>query len=318
VANTDTTVNSPVAAIDLGSNTTLVLVLDASGEVLLERSRVTRLGRGVFENGRLDPTAAEHTRTAVEEFAAAARALGAEPIVAVGTEALRRAADGVEFLESLVGGGMVDRVRLLSGEDEARYAVASHVGNVGETPFTVIDVGGGSTEVIQTSGTDSTQVIHSVSLPLGSVRLTESCVRRDPPDRADFERLAAAIDPALRELAPFALAPAAAGSVIAVAGTATTLAALDLELERWDAGRVEGHELRMADLESWLARLSELPLVERRALPGMEPGRADVMVAGLAVLRAVCAELGAAGLRVSSRGVRHGVARELLAAVGAV
>jgi len=315
MTNTDTTVNSPVAAIDLGSNTALVLVLDASGEVLLERSRVTRLGRGVFENGRLDPTAAEHTRIAVEEFAEAARALGAESIVAVGTEALRRASDGAAFLEALVESGTIDRARLLSGEDEARYAVASHVGKI---PLTVIDVGGGSTEVIQLSDTANPQAIHSVSLPLGSVRLTESCVRLDPPDRADFERLVAAIDPALRGLAPFALAPGAAGRVIAVAGTATTLAALDLELEHWDAGRVEGYELGMADLDSWLARLSALPLAERRALPGMEPGRADVIVAGLAVLRAVLAELGAAGLRVSSRGVRHGVARELLAAAGAV
>lgn len=308
--------DAPVAVIDVGSNTVLVLVLGPPGVVLHENSRITRLGKGVFRTGRLDPESVERTRAAIEEFAREARRLGSRPLVAVGTEALRRAADAGGFVDDLRRSGIVDEVRLLSGEEEAAFAIEASRRALGAEAagLVVVDVGGGSTEVAWTGRSGA---VRGVSLPLGSVRLTEAHVTHHPIPPAELE--------ALREAARAETAPLAdesdlraAERVVAVAGTATTLAALSLRLARYDAERVEGTELSRDDLAGWIARLAALGVLERRGLPGMEPGRADVIVAGLVALEGVLARMGARRFTVSGRGVRHGVALLLLERGGGV
>jgi exopolyphosphatase/guanosine-5'-triphosphate,3'-diphosphate pyrophosphatase len=303
-----------IGVLDVGSNTVLLLVLEADGRVLRDAAHITRLGQGVFTSGALAPEATLRTRAAIAEFAALARADGAERVVAVGTEALRRARDGAEFLARLVREGLVDAARLLSGEEEAAVTVEATRLRVGATreALAVIDVGGGSTEVAWRLRAHAP--ISGLSLPIGSVRLTEALLPRHPVPEADRARLRAELRRATEPLAvalPQGLPADAA--VVAVAATATTLAALELALARYDAERIEGHEVDTAALAAWTERLAGLGVAERKQLPGLEPARAEVIVAGLAVLHAVLERLRVRRFAVSGRGVRHGVALRVLA-----
>lgn len=299
-----------VAVIDLGSNSVLLLVLQRGGRVLRDECQITRLGQGVFASGRLHPDARSRTRRAVESFVAQAREAGAERVVAVGTEALRRAADAPSFVEELCKETGLDELRILSGEQEAELAIEASRRSGGDE-LVVVDVGGGSTEIAVATRAG----VRGLSLPLGSVRLTEALLPAHPIPAADLARAREAVAFGLRE---WVTAPAPALDVVATAGTATTLAALELALDPYDPGRVEGLELSSDTLGAWIARLSRLDLEARRALPGLEPGRADVIVGGLLILEAALARLRARAFRVSGRGVRHGVALRLLEGDGAV
>ena len=295
-----------MAVLDLGSNTVLLLVLQRDGVVVHEEARITRLGQGVFDSGRLAPEAVERTERAVVALAERAREAGAGRLVAVGTEALRRATDGRSFLLRLGERIGADAVRLLRGDEEAAFAIeASRRARPGGADPLLIDVGGGSTELAWLAGGR----VRSASLPLGSVRLTEAWVRSHPTPARERESLRLAARELLRGVAGPRAGDAA---VVAVAGTATTLAALDLALDPYDPERVEGHRVTRARLGEWVERLADLDLAGRRALPGLEPGRADVIVAGLIILDEVLIHTGTADFRVSGRGVRHGVALALL------
>ncbi|MFI5314237.1 MAG: Ppx/GppA family phosphatase [Myxococcota bacterium] len=305
---------SRVGVLDLGSNTILLLVLDADGRIARDEARITRLGQGVFESGELAPDAVRRARDAITEFAAAARWDGVDRLVAVGTEALRRARGGAQFLDSLVRAGTVDGARLLSGDEEAELTLEATRLGVGQRcdALAVIDVGGGSTEVAWRESRAAP--IRGVSLPLGSVRLTEAHLPQHPIPAADLaalrEHVRLASEPLARAL-PEGLAGDAA--IVAVAGTATTLAALELGLEVYDRERVEGFQIERALLARWVERLAQLGLEQRKRLPGLEPGRADVIVAGLVCLEAALVRLRASRFTVSERGVRHGVALRILA-----
>jgi exopolyphosphatase/guanosine-5'-triphosphate,3'-diphosphate pyrophosphatase len=303
-----------IGVLDLGSNTVLLLVLEADGRVIRDTSRITRLGQGVFASGSLAPEAIARTRAVVAEFSALARADRVDRLVAVGTEALRRARDGAEFLASLTRDGLVDAARLLSGEEEAEATVEATRRRIGAgcESLAVIDVGGGSTEIAWRVLADGP--IHGLSLPLGSVRLTEAHLPRHPIPAADLARVDAEVERVSEPLSRALPGGLPAGAVVvAVAGTATTLAALDLALDPYDDSRVEGFPVAATRLREWTERLARLGVAERKALPGLEPGRADVIVAGLAVLGGVLARLGATRFEVSGRGVRHGVALRVLA-----
>jgi exopolyphosphatase/guanosine-5'-triphosphate,3'-diphosphate pyrophosphatase len=213
-----------------------------------------------------------------------------------------------------VSDALVDGARLLSGEEEAALAIAAtqvRIGSESEA-LAVIDVGGGSTEIawrLRSGGP-----VRGLSLPLGSVRLTEALLPRHPIPAQDLALLRSEVARASQPLAlalPRGLPPEAA--LVAVAGTATTLAALELALEPYDAERVEGFELQARTLAAWTLRLARLGVAERKELAGLEPGRADVIVAGLVVLEHVLSCLCAARFTVSGRGVRHGVALRMLA-----
>ncbi|HTO06180.1 MAG TPA: Ppx/GppA family phosphatase [Myxococcota bacterium] len=300
-----------IGVFDLGSNTILLLVMAADGSVIRDQARITRLGQGVFERGELAPDAIARTRAAVSEFAALARTDGVERLVAVGTEALRRARGGSQFLGELVRDGLVDAARVLTGDEEAELTVEATRRSV-EGALAVIDVGGGSTEVAWREAAGAP--IRGVSLPLGSVRLTEAHLPRHPIPAADLaalrDHVLVASDPLARAL-PGGLPANAA--IVAVAGTATTLAALEQRLEPYDPARVEGFAFERARLVQWIERLAHLGVPERRRLPGLEPGRADVIVAGLVCLEVALLRLRATRFTVSERGVRHGVALRILA-----
>lgn len=304
-------IHGRLGVIDLGSNTILLLVVEPDGAVVEDVSRITRLGQGVFASGRLDPRAIERARAAVADFAKRARALGAVRVVGVGTEALRRARDGADFLAALERERLLDRARLLAGEQEAACAIEASRRSAGDgSRLLVIDVGGGSTEVAWLQDGR----VRGLSLPLGSVRLTEALLPRHPVPDADLARLERELAQATRPLLDLSAdgLEAPDGRAIAVAGTATTLAAVDLALGAYDPLRVEGYRLPGERLDYWIGALAALDLEARRRIPGLEPGRADVIVAGLALLRAVMRATGAREILASGRGVRHGVALRLL------
>ncbi|HXZ84834.1 MAG TPA: Ppx/GppA family phosphatase [Myxococcota bacterium] len=314
MANGDRARPGRIGVLDIGSNTVLLLVLAADGRIVRDEARITRLGQGVFASGELAGEAVARTRTAIADFARLARAEPVERLVAVGTEALRRARGGAEFLAGLVRDGLVDGARLLSGAEEADLTLEATRRSVGagRAALAVIDVGGGSTEVAWRESLAGP--VGGVSLPLGSVRLTEAHLPRHPIPAADLaalRELARAAAGPLRSALPHGLPRDAA--VVAVAGTATTLAALELRLAVYDRERVEGLELERAVLERWIATLAPLGVAERRRLPGLEPERADVIVAGLVCLELALDCLRAERFRVSERGVRHGVALRMLA-----
>ena len=285
-----------VAAIDLGTNTTRLLVgdvVDGRVDPLVRRSRITRLGEGVDARRRLLPFPIARVRNCLSDYRRELESLGAERALLVATSAVRDAENGEAFLGEIEWSyGFT--TRLLSGEDEADLTRRG----VGELdPGTVVvDVGGGSTELVSSS--------ERVSTNLGSVRLTERFLGSDPPSTDELAEVGDAIRAVLAEH------ELSGTDGVGVAGTVTSLAALDLGLVEYDSDRVHGHRLSEAAVETQLERLAALPLAERREVPGLEPERAPVIVAGAAILLEAMRFLGLREIEVSERDLLDGAALE--------
>ncbi len=304
-----------LAAIDLGSNTIRLLVADADLAHGLRpvhgQQLVARLGEGLAEAGLLAPAAMARALAAVRGYAERARALGAERVVAVATAAVREARNRDQFVARLETEAGV-AVRVVSGEDEARLTLLGVMADLGPvaSPFCLVDIGGGSTELVVAREAETVAV---VSLRVGVVPLVERFLHADPVDWAEYEacarhvaeRLAAEAWPRIRPLHP--------RSVVGTAGTVTTLAALDLGLDAYDPARVQGHRLTARAVEGLLVRLGGLHVAERARLPCLEPGRADLIIPGIALVLGVLTGLGLPEVVVSDTGLREGV---LLDAVG--
>jgi len=308
------------AAIDVGTNTVLLLVAEersalrpaaqayAQGErewvAIVERAEITRLGRGVDRTGRLDPAAIRDTVEVLARFAGEARALGARGIACVATSAARDAANGAAFFDAArEAAGLVPEV--IAGDEEARLVWASAWRDFGGAgSLAVLDVGGGSTEVCLGAGP---QPRVRRSLQIGAVRLTERVAPPDPPGAAALAALRDGAADALQAAAALASAGARPARLVGVAGTVTTLAAVERALPVYDATVVHGAELTLAAAEALYARLGALTTAERARLRGMEPKRADVIVAGCAIVIEAMRLLGFDRLTVSDRGVRWGL-----------
>ena len=298
-----------VAVIDVGTNTVLLTVAERSGtsfRPVVERAEITRLGRGVDRTGRLDASAIAETVAVIARYAAEARSLGAERIAAVATSAARDASNGTEFFEaSRAAAGLAPEI--IAGGEEARLVHLSAWGDFGApgSPLAVLDVGGGSSELTWGAGPVPEG---RRSFQMGSVRLTERAAPGDPPSAADFRRMEELARAALSEVAEIRVSGALAGArLVAVAGTVTTLAAVAQALPAYDALRVHGSAMGRSELTALVVRLAALSTAGRARLPGMEPKRADVIVAG-GILVATAMELGGfAQLTVSDRGVRWGL-----------
>jgi exopolyphosphatase/guanosine-5'-triphosphate,3'-diphosphate pyrophosphatase len=301
------------AAIDVGTNTVLLVVGERRGLGFLpvaERAEITRLGRGVDRTGSLDPAAVAETVAALAAFAAEARALGARAIACVATSAARDARNGPAFLEAArAAAGVVPEV--IGGDEEARLVHASAWRDFGlgagpaGLPLAVVDIGGGSTEF--TWG-DGPVPRGRLSLQVGAVRLTERLGLAEPPGPEGLRRLRAAAAAGLAPLRRLeGLAGLTGARLVGVAGTVTTLAAVAMALPAYQAERVHGSALSLDGVEALLDRLAVTPLEARRQLPGMEPRRADVIVAGGAAVAEAMDATGFAQLTVSDRGVRWGL-----------
>jgi len=279
-----------VGAIDLGTNSTRLLVADVEDgrvETVARGLEITRLGEGVDERRLLLPTAVARVRNVLTDYRRRLEELGAERALAVATSAVRDAENGEAFLGE-VEWSYGFATRLLTGDEEARLTYRGvAAGRALDEATLVVDIGGGSTELIQAD--------RHASIDVGCVRLTER-----------FGEDAGEIESHVRERLPALDARGAIG----VAGTITTLAALDLGLAEHDPDRVHGHALSAGAVTEQLERLAALPLEERRRLPGLEPERAPVIVAGAAILRAILAAYGLDGVEASEHDLLHGAALE--------
>ena len=301
-----------VATLDIGTNSVLLLIAEPgpNGLVpLFERATITRLGEGVDRTRKLAPAARERTLRCAEEYALDIERFGVTRAAAVGTSALRDAEGGREFTEELAGVlGFTPQV--IAGEREAALTFRGALSGLTLSgPVAVFDVGGGSTEIVQGDVRADGAFSHdAVSLDIGSVRLFERHVTSDPPSDAELARVRADIERALAS----APAPDAAATLVGVAGTVTTLASIALELDVYDSARVHGARLTRATVTALAESLARLPLAKRRALTGLDPRRADVIVVGAAIVEAVMAWRRQDELIVSDRGVRFGLAEELI------
>jgi exopolyphosphatase / guanosine-5'-triphosphate,3'-diphosphate pyrophosphatase len=286
-----------VAAIDQGTNSTRLLVADVSDghvEELHRETRITRLGEGVDERRRLLPGPVARVRSVLTDFRRIAESVGAERILLVATSAVRDAENGEAFLGEIEW-SFGFATRLLSGDEEARLTLRGISSDRPLRPHTlVLDVGGGSTEFILGESR------HSVDV--GSVRLTERFLRSDPPTQDELERCAAAVRESLPDLEP--------EDAVGVAGTITTIAALDLGLDEYDRDRVHGHVLSRPGAEEQLQRLAAMTVDERRALGAMDPERAPVIVGGAVIVVEVLRAYGLDGIEVSERDLLDGIALE--------
>jgi len=306
-------VTGALATVDLGTNTVRLLVVEPAGatwRTLEQTQRVTRLGEGQGTTGRLAPEPMRRTAAVVAEFSRAARALGADRVRIVATSAVREAVNREEFVARLERESG-ERVEVVSGEEEARLTlkgVASGLPGLGGS-FVLFDIGGGSTEfVLARDGAPAA----AVSLRLGVVTLQEEWGEPGPVRWDRFARLREHVDRRLAAEVPAAIAGAAVGELVGTAGTVTTLAALDLGLRAYDPAAVHGHRLDRAAVERQLARLGALDVQARALLPCLEPGRADVIIPGIAICLAAMARLGRDTVVVSDRGLREGILCELL------
>jgi exopolyphosphatase / guanosine-5'-triphosphate,3'-diphosphate pyrophosphatase len=305
----------PLATIDLGTNTVRLLVVEpAPGgwRTLHQTQRVTRLGEEQAASGRLQPEPMRRTAAVVTEFSRAARALGARRVRIVATSAVREAGNREEFVSALEAAAG-ERVEVVSGEDEARLTLRGAVSGLpglGAT-FALFDIGGGSTEFVLARDGEPAE---AVSLRLGVVSLAEAWGDPGPVRWERFAALSALVERRLAEEVPESIRRAPISELVGTAGTVTTLAALDLGLAAYDPAVVHGHHLDRAAVERQLARLGALDVAARGRLPCLEPGRADLIVPGIAICLAAMTRFGRDTVVVSDRGLREGILCELLGA----
>ncbi len=297
------------ASIDLGTNTCLLLVIDGE-RVLHDESRVVRLGQDVVRTGRLHPEAMERARTCLRDYVKIADGLGvpASGILAVATAQARDASDAKPFFDGLEQ-TLGLRFRILSGDEEA-HATFLGAAVTGSDPsrMVVMDIGGGSTELVAQSG--SSGALSGESLGIGAVKITEKFLPSDPVTDSEFWAAEDAIDRELQKMLGWrkGLAPRSGDlQFTAVAGTAVTLAMLQAGMTEFRASEIDGFILTRGDAHRLVEELKWRTVEERKALPGMEPKRADVILAGALIFWRAMEVLDFPVARISTRGLRYGV-----------
>ena len=293
----------PKAAIDIGSNSLLLAVVDDSGAILHDEARVVGLGKGLGDRGLFAPDRMEAAEAVLTDYVVTAQKLGvpASAIRAVATSGARRAMNASTWLARVQKHTGL-RTRIISGDEEARLAWlgARRDLDVAEGALLVIDIGGGSTELVLGEGE---RILGRASLEIGSVRLTEAFLGMGVADPAGLARLRNHVDTAVQAIR---LEPAPR-TVIGTAGTVTTLAAMALGLETYDPARVHGSKLTRTDLARFVDELLPADAAERRRIARVSPDRADFLLAGATILDRVLQASRRPSVTVSDRGLRFGL-----------
>jgi exopolyphosphatase / guanosine-5'-triphosphate,3'-diphosphate pyrophosphatase len=293
-----------VAAIDCGTNSIRLLVADVAGRALTDVSRrmeIVRLGEGVDRTGRLAPAAIERTRAVLAEYTAELRAAGAQRVRMVATSATRDAENAADF-RSMVLDTLGAPPEVITGDEEARLSFTGAVRGLDAAgPYLVVDIGGGSTEFV----TGDSYVEHAISVDIGCVRMTERHLPGDPPGadqvaaaRADIE---AQVDRALAVVG-------SRGTLVGLAGSVTTVAALALGLDRYDPERIHQARISRDAVAKVTDDLLAATRAQRLAMPVMHPGRADVIAAGALILRVIMERSGAESVIASEHDILDGIA----------
>lgn len=292
-----------IAALDLGSNTSLLLIADIDGGVLVrvlhDETRVTKMGQGVHASRCLHPDALARLDLCFSDYAKTIVKFGCEKIVAVATSAARDIINGEELLN--LGAKYAIPIHIISGDQEAQLTFRGALCDRAQTKgIAVIDVGGGSTEVIS----DFSGRPMGTSVDVGSVRLTELFVTQHPTPEAELTKV---IDYARDAFAKAPLPKEKFSEIVAVAGTPTTLAAIE-QKQDFSEQIVHGFNLKLTSIDSWISKMKTMTVGQREQLPGMQAKRADVIVTGSIILAEAMRALGQQNATVSTRGVRYGVA----------
>jgi exopolyphosphatase/guanosine-5'-triphosphate,3'-diphosphate pyrophosphatase len=296
-----------VAVIDIGTNSTRLLIAEVSGNTVVELERistVTRLGRGVDHSGQLSDEAIEDTCAVIGDYLEKIAGGQVEKSLAVATSAVRDASNGSVFAAELRERFALDLL-ILSGDQEAWMTYRGAISDRdGEENLLVVDIGGGSTELVV--GRGPSPLFHT-SLQAGVVRHTERLLTSDPPETGDLESLAGDIHRLIGEALEGQDLPGIE-TAVGVAGTPSSLAAIDLELDPYDPAAVEGHTLDLGTVQTWLSRLASLPLEERKQVTGLHPDRAQPVVAGLVILIEVMRAFDLDRIEVSEHDLLYGLA----------
>jgi exopolyphosphatase/guanosine-5'-triphosphate,3'-diphosphate pyrophosphatase len=301
----------PIAVIDIGTNTLLLLIVDEAMHPLVDLCRFGRLGKGLDATGRLADASIAASLEICREYRHVMDAHGVGRPIVIATQAAREAENAADFVgpaEQILNA----TIEVIAGTREAELAataVARTFPELAASRYLVVDVGGGSTELITV---ENGRVRAQVSVPIGAVRMTERHLKHDPPTAAEIAGLTADID---RHLSAIALPHAI--PVIGTAGTATTLAAVKLGLTHYDPAAVTGLRISPESVAVLLGRLLAASVAERKTFPGIEPQRADVIAAGAAIFARIVQEIRAPVLITCDRGIRWGVAYERMSTGGA-
>jgi exopolyphosphatase/guanosine-5'-triphosphate,3'-diphosphate pyrophosphatase len=304
-----------VAAVDIGTNSTRLLVADVEGQGAdaqlrpVERlMRITRLGAGVDADRTLRSDAIERTVAVLREYGETIERLGATRVRAAATSASRDARNREEFFEPATEALRGVRPELLSGDEEAALSFLGATAGLHEpTPYLVVDVGGGSTEFVV--GTDKPEGL--ISIDIGCVRLTEQFLHGDPPEAEELSNAVSAVRDYLADVGREVPGIAGASTLVGLAGTVTTLAAIELGLQTYDPEAVHHFRLTRQAAEDVFRTLATEPIAQRRHNPGLDPGRVDVIVGGAIIVVSVLRHFGFAEMLVSEADILDGLARSL-------
>lgn len=298
-----------VAALDIGTNSVLLLIAeqhhDGTVSAVQEHCTITRLGKGVDKTRTLHPAAVDRTLACLQQYASIIEALGVTDTIAVATSAVRDASGASSFLDAaqqILG----VKPRVIDGTTEANLTFRGAVAGLGLTgPVCVVDIGGGSTEIVEGDASKGIPQ-DAISLDVGAVRMTERHLRDEPvpPEQVDMVRAD------VRRSLGTRGNPPAGTRCVGIAGTITTLCAMELEMATYDGRRIHGCSLARTSVKRWIDRLAELTIDRRRELPGLEANRADVILAGAVIVDEVLGWAGAGEMVVSDGGVRWGLALE--------
>jgi exopolyphosphatase/guanosine-5'-triphosphate,3'-diphosphate pyrophosphatase len=302
------------AFIDIGTNTILCLIAelknDASFDVLDDLAEITRLGQGVDQTGRISPEGEERSLKVLQRYLERCKRFKVEEIIAVGTSALRDARNSADvrarFKEQL---GL--DVRVISGDEEAAYSfLAVQQGlPLNRRELLVVDVGGGSTELIRGNAAG---VVQAISINVGSVRLTEQFLHSDPVQSEECEKMVVAIEKELTRLPNQWPKDNSILTLVGIAGTFTTLSAVEKKLVCYTHGEVHGSRLTLIEVRRQVALFQGKTIAERRAIAGLEPKRADVILAGACLIERIMTLFHSERVIVSDQGVRYGLLHECL------
>jgi len=296
-----------LASIDIGTNTILMLIADiqrdGSLEVVRDEHFIGRLGKGVDEHGIILKETFHRILAILSQLKSIADSIGIEHLSVCGTSALRDADNRQEFID-FIKEKLSLEIKILSGNEEAELtylgAVSEYLTHTASENYAVLDIGGGSTEIVTGLGK---KVTSSVSIDIGSVRLTERILKNNPPGDIALENAVQLVRNHLKNIFP--LSPTT--NMIGVAGTLTTLAALDLRVPEFDRNLVNRHELTIEAIDRIFRELRPLTLDQLRNYPQIHPSRADILLAGILILREILRNVNLSKITVSDRGLRYGI-----------
>ena len=301
---------SKKAIIDVGSNSIKFflgdLAQDGTLQTVIDENDIARLGEGLRETGVISPDAMQRNNEAIARFAEKARSNGAGEIVCVGTMALRNAKNTADFIKLVKETSNVD-LSVIPGEEEARLSYLAVLSGLTlqDGKLAIFDTGGGSTEFIFGEGSS---VSKRFSVDLGAIRITEKHFKADPVSKADVHAAIAEIDGIFKESG----VDGTVAQLVGMGGTVTSMGAVKHKMVKYDPDVIQGSALTLADVEEQIEAYSSRTIEARKEITGLQPKRADVILAGACILKVIINRLGVTGLTISDRGLRHGMAFDML------